>query len=50
MIIYGILCILQWNLYKASAEFCGYSRQVVFQDRENKHDFVKTMLDEIFVF
>ena len=33
---------LQWNLYTATTKFCGLSRQVVSQDRENKHDFVKT--------
>ena len=33
---------IQWNLYKATTKFCGLLRQVVFQDRENKHDFVKT--------
>ena len=37
--------VLQWNLYKATAELCGLSRQMVFHGtlgRENKHDFVKT--------
>ena len=34
---------MQWNLYKATTKFCGLSRQVVFYDRENKHDFVKTV-------
>ena len=33
---------IQWNLYKVTTKFCGLSRQVVFHDRENKHDFVKT--------
>ena len=37
------LTILQWNLYKATTELCGLSRQVVFHSRENKHDFVKTV-------
>ena len=35
--------IIQWNLYKATTELGGLSRQVVFHDRENKHDFVKTV-------
>ena len=34
---------LQWNLYKATTEFRGLSRQVVSHGRENKHDFVKTV-------
>ena len=34
---------VQWNLYKTTTELCGLSIQVVFHDRENKHDFVKTM-------
>ena len=38
-----MLCKLQWNLYKATTRFHGLSRQVVFHDRENKHDFVKTV-------
>ena len=37
------LIFLQWNLYKATIEFCGLSRQVVFHGRENKHDLVKTV-------
>ena len=40
----GHACMnVQWNLYKATTIFCGLSRQVVFHDCENKHDFVKTM-------
>ena len=35
--------LVQLNLYKATTKFCGLSRQVVFHDRENKHDFVKTV-------
>ena len=34
---------IQWNLYKATIKFCGLSKQVVFHDREDKLDFVKTM-------
>ena len=34
---------MQWNLYKATTKFCSLSRQVVFHDKENKHDFVKTV-------
>ena len=34
---------IHWNLYEATTTFCGLSRQVVFHDRENKHDFVKTV-------
>ena len=26
---------MEWNLYKATTKFCGFSRQVVFHDREN---------------
>ena len=37
---------VQWNLYKATAEFCGLSRQVVFLGREDKHDFIKTVPDK----
>ena len=33
----------QLNLYKTTTKFCGLSRQVVFNDMENKHDFVKTV-------
>ena len=29
-------------LYKVITELCGLSRQVVFPDRDSKHDFVKT--------
>ena len=32
-----------WNLYKAASKLCGLSRRVVFHNRENKHDFVKTV-------
>ena len=32
-----------WNLYKATTAFCGISRQMVFHDRENKHDYAKTV-------
>ena len=35
--------LLQWNLYKATTKFCGLTRHVVYHDRENKHDFVKTV-------
>ena len=28
---------------KVSTKFCGFSRQVVFHDRENEHHFVKTV-------
>ena len=34
---------MQWNQYKATTKFCGLSRQMVFHDRENKHDFIKTV-------
>ena len=34
---------LQWNLYKATTELCGLSKEVAFQGRENKHDCVKTV-------
>ena len=37
---------IQWNPYKATTKFRGLPRQVVFHDRENKHDFVKTMSDK----
>ena len=33
--------LLQWDLYIATAKFHGLSSQVVFHDRENKHDSVK---------
>ena len=35
--------LMQRILYQATTKFCGPSRQVVFHDRENKHDFVKNM-------
>ena len=35
---------IQWNVYKVTCKFCGLSRQVVFHGRENKYDFVKTLL------
>ena len=35
--------MIQWNLYKATTQFCGFSRQVVSHDRENKHDFLQTL-------
>ena len=38
---------VQWNLYKATTKFYGLSRQVVFHDRENKHDFVKAVPDKL---
>ena len=34
---------LQWSLYKVTSKFCCLSRQVVSHDRDNKHDFVKTV-------
>ena len=37
---------IQRNLYKATTKFCPFSRQVVFQERKNKHDFVKTVSDK----
>ena len=30
---------MQWNLCKATTEFCGLSRQVVLHARDNKHVF-----------
>ena len=44
--------MIQWHLYKATTKFCGLSRQVVFHDRENEHDFVKPCQesDEMYVF
>ena len=33
---------MQLNLYKVTTKICGLSRQVVFHDRDDKHDFVKT--------
>ena len=32
--------LLQWNLYKTTTKIYGFSRQVVFHDRGNEHDFV----------
>ena len=32
---------IQWSLYKATTRFCGLSRQVVFHNKENKHDFYR---------
>ena len=39
--------MVQWNLYKTATRFYGLSRQVVFHDRENKHDFVWTVPDKL---
>ena len=35
--------VLQWNLYKATTQFCCLSRQVVFHHRQDIHDFVKAV-------
>ena len=35
---------IQWNLYKVTTELSGISRQVVFHNREDKHDFGKTLV------
>ena len=52
MIGWIVLCLLQirliifkyqWNVYKATAKFCFLPRQVVTHEKENKHDFVKTV-------
>ena len=42
----SLLNKLRWNLYKATTKLCGLSRQVVSHDRENKHAFLKTVLDK----
>ena len=40
--------VIQWIfLYRVTIEFCGPSRWVVFHQRENKHNFVKTLLGPI---
>ena len=39
--------MIQWNPYKATPKFYGLSRQVVFHDTENKHNFMKTVLDKL---
>ena len=39
--------MVQWNLYKTATRFYGLSWQVVFHDRENKHDFVWTVPDKL---
>ena len=44
-IIVIIMPQLQWNLYKVTSELCGPSWQVVFHNRDSKHDFVKTEPD-----
>ena len=41
------MVIPQWHLNKGVTRFCGLSSQVVFHDRENKHDFLKTVLVEL---
>ena len=38
--------IIQWCLLKAFTKCCGLSRQMVFHDRQNKHDFVKKLLSK----
>ena len=38
-----VVLSVEWNLDKATTELCGLSMQVVFHDRENKHDIVKTV-------
>ena len=40
---YSETCI---NLYNATTKFCGLSEQVVFHDRENKYNYVKTVQDK----
>ena len=35
--------LVEWNLFKGTTKLCDLSRQEAFQNRENKHGFVKTM-------
>ena len=40
---YYIYLLIQWNLYEVTTTWYGLSGQVVFHNREMKHDFVKTV-------
>ena len=38
-----LLRLQQWNLYKETTKFSDLSRQLLFHNRDNKHDYVNTI-------